>query len=181
MASPPTTLLIACGALAWEITELIRAHGWTQMSITCLPAHLHNRPEKIPDGVREKIRAARGRYDNILVVYGDCGTGGMLDAVLAEEGVERIAGPHCYQFYAGTRNFEALMDDEPGSFFLTDPAGRPNSATSRRSSSASSIPNGASCDRPPALDSPTLRADSSSSTGRTTRASLVAAATNGAR
>ena len=120
MANPPTTLLIACGALAWEITELIRAHGWTQMSITCLPAHLHNRPEKIPERVRAKIRAARGRYDKILVVYGDCGTGGMLDAVLAEEGVERIAGPHCYQFYAGTRDFEALMDEEPGTFFLTD-------------------------------------------------------------
>lgn len=120
MDRAPTTLLIACGALAWEIAALKRAHNWAALSVTCLPAHFHNRPEKIPEAVREKIHAARGKYDNILVAYADCGTGGMLDAVLAEEGVERIAGPHCYQFYAGERNFEAMMDDEPGSFFLTD-------------------------------------------------------------
>ena len=120
MARAPSTLLIACGALAWEITELIRVNGWTRMSVTCLPAIYHNTPEKIPEAVRGKIRAARGRYDRIFVVYGDCGTGGLLDAVLAEEGVARIAGPHCYQFYAGAANFAAMMDDEPGTFFLTD-------------------------------------------------------------
>ncbi len=120
MDRPPTTQLIACGALAWEIAELIRANGWSHMSISCVPAHYHNTPDKIPDAVRAKIRAARGSYDRIVVVYGDCGTGGLLDDVLAEEKVERIPGPHCYQFYAGETNFAALMDDEPGSFFLTD-------------------------------------------------------------
>ncbi len=120
MNRPPTTQLIACGALAWEIAELIRANGWSHMSISCVPAHYHNTPDKIPEAVRAKIRAARGSHDRIVVVYGDCGTGGLLDDVLAEEGVERIAGPHCYQFYAGETNFAALMDDEPGSFFLTD-------------------------------------------------------------
>ena len=44
----------------------------------------------------------------------------MLDAVLAEEGVERIDGAHCYEFYMGTPDFTALVDDEPGTFFLTD-------------------------------------------------------------
>ena len=120
MDRPPTTQLIACGALAWEIAELIRANGWSHMSISCVPAHYHNTPDKIPEAVRAKIRAARASQDRIVVVYGDCGTGGLLDEVLAEEGVERIAGPHCYQFYAGETNFAALMDDEPGSFFLTD-------------------------------------------------------------
>jgi hypothetical protein len=90
------------------------------MAVTCLPAHYHNTPAKIPEAVRAKIRDNRGRYDRIFVVYGDCGTGGLLDRVLAEEGVERIAGPHCYQFYAGTAEFAALMEAEPGSLFLTD-------------------------------------------------------------
>lgn len=120
MDRPPSTQLIACGALAWEIAELIRANGWSHMSISCVPAHYHNTPDKIPEAVRAKIHAARGSHDRIVVVYGDCGTGGLLDAVLAEEGVERIPGPHCYQFYAGAASFEGLMDDEPGSFFLTD-------------------------------------------------------------
>jgi hypothetical protein len=116
----PKTLVIACGALAREFLAVVERNGWSNLEITCLPAIWHNRPEKIPDGVRRKIRAARGRYDRILVLYGDCGTGGLLDQVLAEEGVERIAGPHCYEFFAGTKAFEEMMEAEIGSFFLTD-------------------------------------------------------------
>ena len=116
----PTTLLIACGALAREIVGLIRLNGWTHMSVTCLPAIWHNRPEKIPEGVRGKIREARGRYDRILVLYGDCGSGGMLDRVLEEEGVERIDGPHCYAFYSGVQDFAQTADADPFCFYLTD-------------------------------------------------------------
>ena len=54
------------------------------------------------------------------MLYADCGTGGELDRVLAEEGVERIGGPHCYAFYAGQKLFEALAEAEPGTFYLTD-------------------------------------------------------------
>jgi hypothetical protein len=115
------TLLIACGALAKEIVALTAAQGWgDDLAVTCLPAIWHNRPEKIPEGVRRKIKAGKKKYDRILVLYGDCGTGGMLDAVLKEEGVERLDGPHCYEWYAGRTNFEALMEEELGTFFLTD-------------------------------------------------------------
>jgi hypothetical protein len=119
-STAPKTLVIACGALAREYLAVVERNGWSNLEITCLPAIWHNRPEKIPDGVRRKIRAARGRYDRIVVLYGDCGTGGLLDQVLAEEGVERIAGPHCYEFFAGTKAFEEMMEAEIGSFFLTD-------------------------------------------------------------
>lgn len=120
MAPHPTTLVIACGALAREMLAVAEQQGLANLAITCLPAIWHNRPEKIPEGVRGKIREAKGKYDRIFVAYGDCGTGGELDRVLAEEGVERIEGPHCYQFFAGTAAFEAMMEAEPGSFFLTD-------------------------------------------------------------
>jgi hypothetical protein len=114
-------LLIACGALGQEIIALQRLNGWQEsLHVTCLPAIWHNHPEKIPEGVRRKIRAGRKKYDRIFVAYADCGTGGLLDAVLQEEGVERIDGPHCYQFYAGQSVFEKLMDEELGTFFLTD-------------------------------------------------------------
>jgi len=120
MGPLPRTLVVACGALGREITALIRLYGWNHMSVSCLPAKLHNHPQRIPGALRDKIRAERGGYDRVVVAYGDCGTGGQLDAVLAEEGVERIPGPHCYAFYAGEDAFEALMDEEVGSFFLTD-------------------------------------------------------------
>src|SRR5262245_35203266 len=118
--SSASTLLIACGALAREVLAIVEVNGWHNIAITCLPARYHNTPAKIPEAVRAKIRDNRGRYDRILVAYGDCGTGGLLDEVLAQEGVERIGGPHCYQFYAGTADFTALMEAEPGSLFLTD-------------------------------------------------------------
>jgi len=116
----PRTLLVACGALAREVVELIRVNGWDHLTVTCLPASWHNTPNKIPEGVRQRIHAQRAGHDRVLVLYGDCGTGGELDRVLAEEGAERIGGPHCYSFYAGAAVFDALAEVEIGSFYLTD-------------------------------------------------------------
>ncbi len=120
MDTPARILVIACGALAREIAALRRANGWTTLDIVCLPPELHNRPERIAGAVREQIRAHRDDYADIFVAYGDCGTGGTLDAVLREEGVERIAGAHCYEFFASPAIFAALADAEPGTFYLTD-------------------------------------------------------------
>ena len=113
-------LVIACGALAHEIVALRQANRWDHLDVTCLPAELHNRPQLIPEAVREKIRGNRERYHSMFVAYADCGTGGLLDAVLEEEGVERLPGAHCYEFFAGHEAFAALADEEPGSFYLTD-------------------------------------------------------------
>jgi len=114
------TLVIACGALAREIVALKRLNNWEALDVECLPPELHNRPERIPSAVRDAITRARGRYQRIFVGYSDCGTGGQLDAVLAAEGIERIPGAHCYEFYATTRAFAALHEAEPGTFYLTD-------------------------------------------------------------
>ncbi len=113
-------LIIACGALARELAAWRRANDWAQLDVKCLPAELHNRPERIPGEVRTLIRASRAQYGSIFVAYGDCGTGGQLDRVLAEEGVDRIPGAHCYEFYATTPVFERLAAAEIGSFYLTD-------------------------------------------------------------
>ena len=113
-------LVIACGALAHEIAALRRANGWSALDVKCLPPELHNRPERIPDAVRAEIRDARDTYAEIFVAYGDCGTGGALDTMLRDEGVERIAGAHCYEFFASPAVFAALSEAEPGTFYLTD-------------------------------------------------------------
>jgi Protein of unknown function (DUF1638) len=113
-------LVIACGALAHEITALRRLNRWDDLDVRCLPAELHNRPERIPAAVRAAIHAARDQYRSIFVAYADCGTGGMLDEVLREEGVERIPGAHCYEFFATAPVFAALAEAELGTFYLTD-------------------------------------------------------------
>jgi len=114
------TLIIACGALSHEIAALRRASGWTALDVCCLPPELHNRPERIAPAVQAKIREHRGEYRSIFVAYGDCGTGGRLDEILRQEGVERLPGAHCYEFFAGAGAFAELADAEPGTFYLTD-------------------------------------------------------------
>ena len=119
MDTPRPVLIIACGALAREIQALRRANGWA-IDLKCLAPELHNRPERIAPAVRAEIRAQRDRYRTIFVAYAECGTMGQLDQVLAEEGVERLPGAHCYEFFAGPSAFAALADAEPGTFYLTD-------------------------------------------------------------
>lgn len=115
-----TTAVIACGALSREIVALKRLNGWSALAVECLPPELHNRPERIPAAVREAVQSAKQRFDRVFVAYADCGTGGQLDAVLAAEGVERIPGAHCYEFFATSAVFAEMAEAEPGTFYLTD-------------------------------------------------------------
>lgn len=115
-----SVLVIACGAIARELVRIREANGWDHIEFQCLPAELHNRPEKIPAAVLERIEREKNRFERIFVGYADCGTGGLLDKALAGTGVERIPGAHCYEFFAGSDVFHALAEEEPGTFYLTD-------------------------------------------------------------
>lgn len=111
-------LLIGCGALAHEVLALIRINGWDHLDLHCLPAILHNHPEKIPDAVEKAVRAHRDGYGAVHVLYADCGTGGLLQARCAALGVGMLEGPHCYSFFEGNTIFAAR--DEMTAFYLTD-------------------------------------------------------------
>ncbi len=120
MTEHPRTLIIACGAIARELLEVVRRTNLTQLRVECLPASYHNHPDRIPAAVEERIVRAKDDYDTIYVGYADCGTGGQLDAVLAKHGVERLPGAHCYEFFSGGSVFASLHDEEPRTFYLTD-------------------------------------------------------------
>ncbi|MGH9270101.1 MAG: DUF1638 domain-containing protein [Ilumatobacteraceae bacterium] len=107
-------LVIACGALAGELRAVLPPRA----EVRYLPAHLHNRPERIVPAIIPLLDAADGP---VFVAYADCGTGGALDRLLAAHpGVTRLPGAHCYEVFAGAERFADLHDTEPGTFFLTD-------------------------------------------------------------
>jgi hypothetical protein len=110
--------VIACGALAVHVQALARRRGW-EIDVHPLPALLHNRPERIAGEVEAALERLRGRYDELAVAYADCGTYGALDAVLDRHGIRRLAGAHCYDVLGGAEA-QAALDQEPGTYLLTD-------------------------------------------------------------
>jgi hypothetical protein len=120
-ALPTRLVIVGCGALARELVALTR--GIPGVRVEGVDARLHMQPARIADAVAakvEKVRARDGRDVRIFVAYADCGTAGSLDAYLEREGLERIEGAHCYEFYAGAAAYEALQEEEVGTFYLTD-------------------------------------------------------------
>lgn len=111
-------LLIACGALAREILDIKKLGGWDHVDLTCLPAILHNHPDRITAAVEAAIAKHQQSYDQLFVVYADCGTGGQLQAACDRLGVEMVKGPHCYSFFEGNSSFADR--DEITAFYLTD-------------------------------------------------------------
>ena len=115
-------LVLGCGALVYDMVALIKKNEVLNqvIDLQCLPAKLHNTPQLIAGEVDKYLSLHAHKYADIFVAYGDCGTAGALDAVLEKYGAERIAGAHCYEFFAGSEVFEKITDEELGSFFLTD-------------------------------------------------------------
>ncbi|MEC8150992.1 MAG: DUF1638 domain-containing protein, partial [SAR324 cluster bacterium] len=118
MKQIPQVLMLACGALSREIEALKRQNQMDCWTVRYLPASWHNLPHKIPQGLEENLKKAKNRYSRIYVAYADCGSGGGIDRLIEDYDVERLPGAHCYEFFSGSENFETMMEEEPGTFFL---------------------------------------------------------------
>ncbi|VAW22353.1 FIG00741760: hypothetical protein [hydrothermal vent metagenome] len=112
--------IVACGALAREIEQIIAANDLDHLVVRYLPAKLHNTPLDIPGAVAVELKKLAPDCDKLLVAYGDCGTAGKLDVVLEQFGATRLKGAHCYAFFSGLEKFDALHEASPGTFYLTD-------------------------------------------------------------
>jgi Protein of unknown function (DUF1638) len=100
--------VVACGALAADVRRIAKRRGW-ELKVVPVPALLHNHPDRIPDAVT----ALSADHDVVAVAYGDCGTRGGLD------GLPRLEGEHCYDVFAHSE-VSAALEEEPGTYFLTD-------------------------------------------------------------
>ena len=117
----PRLLVLACGALASEILHVTRVNDLSHISLMCLPARLHNTPDRIVPELEARLERLAPLYERILIGYADCGTGGRLDALVERwENVERLPGAHCYEFFATSPRFLELHEAELGTFYLTD-------------------------------------------------------------
>src|SRR4029079_17092300 len=70
--------VIACGAIAQPVAEVVGRRGWP-VAVHTLPPLLHNQPHLIADEVRELATSLAASYDEVAVAYADCGTYGALD------------------------------------------------------------------------------------------------------
>lgn len=115
-------LVLGCGALVHDMMAVLKLNPplSEQVDVHCLPAKLHNTPQLIAGEVDKALAQRASNYQHVFVAYGDCGTAGALDTVLKKYHAERIDGAHCYEFFAGSREFEDIIENELGSFFLTD-------------------------------------------------------------
>jgi len=110
--------ILACGALAREVRSLVWERRW-DADLHTAPALNHLSPKLIASDVDRRLDDLETRYERVVVVYGDCGTGGALDRVLTKHGAVRTVGPHCYEMFGGEEVGDALRD-RPATFFLTD-------------------------------------------------------------
>ncbi len=111
--------LVICGALGREVRAIVDGRGW-DADVFGVPALHHLVPRRIVEAVDRRLAELAPKYERVVVVYGDCGTGEAMDAVLARHGAVRLRGPHCYEMFAGAAEFERLGEERPGTFFLTD-------------------------------------------------------------
>ena len=111
--------LLICGALGKEVKAIVDGRGW-DVDVYGVPALHHFYPKKIVEAVDRRLAELSRRYAQVVVVYGDCGTAGALEPVLARYGAVSVRGPHCYEMFAGAAEFERLAAEQPATFFLTD-------------------------------------------------------------
>ena len=118
-ADPARHVVIACGAIAAPVADIVAARGWP-VDVRPLPPLLHNTPERIAAAVESAALPVAGRYERVVVGYADCGTYGALDDVCARHGWVRLPGLHCYDVFGGAERLRRFFDEAPGTYVLTD-------------------------------------------------------------
>ena len=110
--------LLACGALAVETAAIAKRRGW-DADLHGVSSFHHMDPPKIVEDVDRKLADLTSRYDKVVVVYGDCGTGGLLDKAMAKYPAVRPAGVHCYQWFL-EETPEEIVENRVSTYYFTD-------------------------------------------------------------
>jgi len=117
--APPKLAVIACGAIAGPVREIVARRGWP-VEVHPLPAVLHNRPDRIAPAAAELAALLQARGMRVALGYADCGSYGALDELCTGLGIARLRGLHCYDVLGGADRVRTLLEREPGTYLLTD-------------------------------------------------------------
>lgn len=117
-AQGKSVAILTCGALAQDVAEVV-ARCALPVEVHGVSAYHHLQPRNIVTDVAERLETLTQEFDRVVVLYGDCGTAGALDEVLARYPAARPAGLHCYEWYLGD-DFHRLQSEQLGTYFLTD-------------------------------------------------------------
>ena len=108
--------IIACGVFRDALRRIEPKRFHQDISITYLSPYLHNYPQKLEKEIWHQIHLAKKAGDEILCLYGRCYPD--FDDHLYEVGIPRVPGEHCYEILLGSRRFNAIVDEEAGTYFI---------------------------------------------------------------
>ena len=81
-----------------------------------LPSNLHLRPQDLKRQLSETITSARQRNERILCLYGTCFPD--IDDFCRHQGVTKVPGLHCFEMLLGSKQYENIISEIPGTYFL---------------------------------------------------------------
>ena len=108
--------IIACGVFRDALRRIKPKRFHQDISITYLSPYLHNYPQNLEKEIWHQIHLAKKAGDEILCLYGRCYPD--FDDHLYEVGIPRVPGEHCYEILLGSRRFNAIVDEEAGTYFI---------------------------------------------------------------
>jgi hypothetical protein len=112
----PSTRVIACGVFRPALEHLRVEERYPDLRSSYLPSNLHLRPQDLRKQLSEKINSARGRNERILCLYGTCFPD--IEDFCRHQGVTKVPGFHCFEMLLGSKQYEKIMNEMPGTYFL---------------------------------------------------------------
>jgi hypothetical protein len=114
MRSP--TRVIACGVFRPALEHLRVEERYPRLRSHYLPSNLHLRPQDLRRQLSETITSARQKNERILCLYGTCFPD--IEDFCRHQGVTKVPGLHCFETLLGSKQYENIMNEMPGTYFL---------------------------------------------------------------
>ena len=108
--------LIACGVFKPALKSLRVEEKYPQLRVTFLPSNLHLYPRTLKKNLIREIVSARKQNERSLLLYGYCVPD--IEEICIQNYADKIPGLHCFEMLLGSNNYEQIMAETAGTYFL---------------------------------------------------------------